>query len=123
MDAFGIQIENLTRPGTYLVKIRGAIDMKTAPELEHACERLLVRNDARLLFDFSNVEYINSQGLGVLLQLHKTLSDGGGGVTVAGLSERVKKVFETTGIHKIMNLYDHPQDALAQDQLFRSSKG
>jgi anti-anti-sigma factor len=119
MQTFGVQIENLPRAGSYLVKAQGSIDMKTAPELELACERLLVRGEERLLFDFTNVEYINSQGLGVLLALQKSLSAKGGGVTVAGLSERVRKVFETTGIHKVMNLYDRPKDALAQDQLFR----
>ncbi len=119
MDTFGIKVETLTRPGTYLVKPRGSIDMKTAPELEQACERLLTSGEERLLFDFAEVEYINSQGLGVLLQLQKSLSVKGGGVMVAGLSDRVKKVFETTGIHKVMNLYDRPKDALMQDQLFR----
>jgi len=119
MQAFGIQIETLPGTGNSLVKAQGSIDMKTAPELEQACERLMARGEMRFLFDFTQVEYINSQGLGVLLYLQKALTAKGGGVTVAGLSDRVRKVFETTGIHKVLNLYDRPTDALTQDQLFR----
>ena len=119
MYVFAIQIQNLPRADSFLVKAQGSIDMKTAPELEAACNRLLSKGEERLLFDFSNVEYINSQGLGVLLHLQKVLSAKGGGVTVAGLSDRVKKVFLTTGIHKILNLYEDTSEALAHDQLFR----
>jgi len=119
MNAFSVQVQNLPGIGRYRVTATGAIDMKTAPELEAACQRLLSQGDTRLLLDFSGVEYINSQGLGVILQLQKQLSVRSGGVAVAGLNERVKKVFTMTGVHKVVSLYEDAQDALDQDELFK----
>lgn len=118
MDKFSVEVRNLPGRGCYWVLTSGAVDMKTAPELEAACRRLMLRGEARLLLDFAGVDYINSQGLGVILQLQKQLGDQSGGLVVAGLQDRVKRVFTMTGVHKVIALYDNAKDALEQDELF-----
>jgi anti-sigma B factor antagonist len=119
MNGFSVQIQNLPRPDSYLVKTVGSVDMKTAQELESACEALLSKGQERLLFEFSGLDYINSQGLGVLLSLQKQLSAKGGGVVVVGMTERVKKVFITTGVRSLIRTYEDTQEALTTDKLFR----
>ena len=39
---------------------------------------------------------------------------------VCGLIDRVKKVFLTTGVNKVISLYTNVQDALANDPLFQA---
>jgi anti-anti-sigma factor len=119
MNIFSVQIQNLPQSSSFLVKTSGAVDMKSAQELEQACERLVTRGGERLLFEFSGLEYINSQGLGVLLHLQKQLTAKGGGVAVVGVNERVKKVFMATGIHKVVPMYEDAKEALASDALFK----
>jgi anti-anti-sigma factor len=119
MTNFTVQIQSLPKPDAFVCKVSGSIDMKTATELQLACNRLMVKGDERVLMDLSAVEYINSQGLGVLLQLQKQLNLRGGGVVASGLNERVKKVFLTTGVHKVVPLYDDAAAALSQDRLFQ----
>ncbi len=118
MNPFAIAVQRLPRPDSYMIKVAGSVDMKTAIELEQACNRLITTGEERLLFDLSTLEYINSQGLAVLLELQKQLSSKHGGVVVGGSTDRVKKVLMATGIYKVVTLYDNPAEALSRDELF-----
>lgn len=118
MNTLGIQVQTLPQTGSYVVNVTGSLDMKTAMDLEQKCNSLLDRREEVLVLDFSKVDYINSQGLAVLLQLQKILSPKGGGIMVTGLNDRVEKVFVTTGVHKVVALYPSVDEALAQDPLF-----
>ncbi len=118
MIPFSLQVQPLGAPGQYVIQVTGALDMKTSQELELACQPLMQKGQGKMILDFSRLEYINSQGLGVLLQLQKQLGTRGGGVVVAGLSERVRGVFETTGVHKVIGVYATAEQARRNDPLF-----
>ena len=54
-------------------------------------------------FDFTNVEYITSAGMRVLVYAQRELMKKGG-VTVTGVNEKIKKVFTVTGMHKVLKI-------------------
>ena len=56
-----------------------------------------------LVFDFTNLEYISSAGLRVLLSAHKTMMPKGG-MKVTHVNEIVQEVFEVTGFCDILNI-------------------
>ena len=82
--------------------VEGKIDTMSAPELDEAVKSNLPKCD-KMIFDFTNVEYITSAGLRVLVYAHRELMKKGG-VTVTGVNESIKKIFTVTGMYKILKI-------------------
>ena len=82
--------------------VEGKIDTVSAPELEEAVKLNLPKCD-KMIFDFTNVEYITSAGLRVLVYAQRELMKKGG-VTVTGVNESIKKIFTVTGMYKILKI-------------------
>ena len=88
--------------GSLTIALQGRLDTTTAPELEK--ELLSSLDDAtELTLDFSELDYISSAGLRVLLSAHKAMS-GKGGMKVTQANEIVKEVFEVTGFADILTV-------------------
>ena len=85
-----------------IAAIDGRIDTTTAPALEQelkdsydSCETLIL--------DFTDVEYISSAGLRVLLSAHKTMSKKSG-MKLRNVSEDIMEIFEVTGFADILTI-------------------
>ncbi|MCI2048990.1 MAG: STAS domain-containing protein [Lachnospiraceae bacterium] len=84
------------------VKVGGRLDTTTAPELDtHLASALDGVKD--LVFDFSDLEYISSAGLRVLLATVKRMNKQGT-MVVKNANEIVKEVFDVTGFMDILNV-------------------
>ena len=88
--------------GKLTICLKGRLDTITAPELEAELNKVLPAAD-ELVFDFTNLEYISSAGLRVLLSAHKTMMPKGG-MKVTHVNEIVQEVFEVTGFCDILNI-------------------
>jgi anti-anti-sigma factor len=115
---FTFEVQRADRPDTFVCKVSGSVDISTSSELEQIGIKLIQNCSERLVFDFSELTYINSQGLGALLSLHKALDKKAGGVLVIGMNDRVKRVFDITGMDTAITSYPTLADALAKDPLF-----
>ena len=88
--------------GNMTIALEGRLDTMTAPELEAELSKSL--GDAEsLTLDFTNLEYISSAGLRVLLAAHKTMVKKGG-MKVLHVNEVVQEVFEVTGFADILTI-------------------
>lgn len=65
-----------------------------------------------ILLDFSNVKFLSSQTLGVMLNLHKKITDRKGWMGVCGLKKDLHKVFKLTKLDKVFKFYDSEDQAL-----------
>ena len=89
--------------GTELtVKVEGRLDTTTAPELEGELKSSLDGVTA-LTMDFSNLEYISSAGLRVLLSAQKTMNKQGS-MEVIGVNDTIMEIFEVTGFSDILTI-------------------
>ena len=84
------------------VSVGGRLDTSTAPELEKALEGEL-ENVKELVIDLSDLEYISSAGLRVLLAAQKAMN-GHGSMTVSGANEDIMEVFEITGFSDVLTI-------------------
>ena len=92
-----------TKEGSSLiVTVEGRLDTTTAPEFEATLNASLLGVDD-LVLDFSNLEYISSAGLRVLLSTQKKMNKVGK-MTVTGVNETVNEVFEVTGFSDILTI-------------------
>ena len=76
----------------------------TAPELEEVIKNDL-NNVNTLIFDFSEVDYLSSAGLRVLLVAQKVMQKKGQ-MIVRHVNNSVKEIFEITGFNNVLNIED-----------------
>ena len=89
--------------GTTLeIALEGRLDTMTAPELEAELKESMNGAES-LVLDFSELEYISSAGLRVLLSAHKAMS-AKSGMKVTNVNEIVREVFEVTGFADILTI-------------------
>ena len=94
-----------TLNGTELViALDGRLDTSTASDLQDAFKSITEEFDV-LIIDFTNLEYISSAGLRVLLYANKRLTlDGKKPIIIRNANEIVKEVFEVTGFEAILTI-------------------
>lgn len=82
--------------------LAGRLDTVTAPGLEQELNASLDAIDS-LTLDFSNLNYISSAGLRVLLKAQKLMKEKGS-MKVIGVNETIMEVFEITGFTDILTI-------------------
>lgn len=84
------------------VKLEGRLDTTTSPELESELGKSL-DGIKELTFDFTDLEYLSSAGLRVLLNTQKTMNQQGE-MKLTGVNDTVKEIFEVTGFSDILTV-------------------
>ncbi len=85
-----------------ILNIIGRLDTQTAPELEKMLEEL-GEDCKELILDMTELEYISSAGLRVILKAQK-LMNSKGSMKLTGVNESVMEVFEITGFLDILTV-------------------
>jgi anti-sigma B factor antagonist len=88
----------MMEPGT--VRLSGRLD---AAEAERVGDELLaIRSSVRL--DCSELDYISSAGIGVLIELFKRLQASGQTMTLVNLLPRVRNIFRYAGLDRLLTI-------------------
>lgn len=83
------------------LEITGRLDTTTAPNLEAVINEL--SDDTKeLVFDMSEVEYISSAGIRVLLGAYKKMNSNEGIMRIEKPNDMVLEVFEMTGLSQML---------------------
>ena len=96
-----------------VVEITGSIDGITAGAALTALGDEVRKGNARLVTDFTGVEYISSAGLRALLATLKDARQQGGDLRLAAIRPDVKKVLELSGFMSILKSYPDVAAAVA----------
>ena len=98
--------------GVAIVAVSGVVDMLTSPQLESAIDRALAQNPTGIVIDFTDVEFLASAGMGVLVAAHdKAGSDVAFSVVAEGPA--TSRPLKLVGIAEIVSLYPSLDEALA----------
>jgi len=84
----------------------GEIDVFTAPDLDEEIARLVSEGRSTLVVDLSQVTFLDSTGLGVLVKGLKATREAGGGLRLVVTTDRIRKIFDITGLDAAMPLFD-----------------
>ena len=88
-----IQVENEGR-----VRLKGRLDAASAPKAREALRPL----KGPMSLDMSDLEYISSAGIGVVVETYKRLHGEGAGFRVLNLSPGVRAVFRYAGLEQML---------------------
>ncbi|GLC28658.1 anti-sigma F factor antagonist [Clostridium omnivorum] len=99
---------------TLIVYLMGELDHHSAEEVRTKIDDRLDRSGiTKLIMDFTNVTFMDSSGIGVVIGRFKKLSLKKGEVCIANVNSSVKRVFELSGMFKIIKLYENLEQALS----------
>ncbi len=89
---------------TYTGILKGRLDTASSNQFSRDMQPLMENADKHILLDCSELEFISSSGLRLMLILRKQTIANGGDVTITGASDEVKKVFTITGFYSLFNM-------------------
>ena len=82
--------------------VEGRLDTQTAPQLEAEVDAVLPGIED-LTFDMTNLEYVSSAGLRVILKAQKAMN-AQGAMKLTGVNESIMEVFDITGFLDILTI-------------------
>ena len=82
--------------------VSGRLDTQTAPELENELDAILP-DLKELTFDMTNLEYVSSAGLRVILKAQKAMN-AQGSMKLTGVNDSIMEVFDITGFLDILTI-------------------
>lgn len=87
-----------------LVTLSGSIYVEEAAAIRENLISYIDRGNKTFVIDLSDVDYIDSSGLGVLVAIQKRALQNGGSVIIRGLKGLVKDLFELTRLTKVFEI-------------------
>ena len=106
-------------PDIVVLEMSGRIAMGSdSQRIEWGLAELLKENHKKVIFDLTDVIYLDSSGVGILMMCHAKLKKAGGALHIAGAQGMVEEVLEITSVNKIVKLYPTAPEAA---QAFQSA--
>ncbi|HLX89245.1 MAG TPA: STAS domain-containing protein [Acidimicrobiales bacterium] len=99
--------------GVPVLTVRGEVDVSTAPELRERLLLLAERGRTTAVVDLSEVSFVDSTALGVLVSGVKRLRSAGGDLTLVVTQPHISKVFEITGLTDVFRIFPTLDQAVA----------
>jgi anti-sigma B factor antagonist len=99
-------------PGdSYVVRLCGELDLYTAPQLENELETLIRAGAEHVLVDLTDVPFLDSSGLAVLLGAAGRL--GRESFALTGLGRETRRVLEITGTDGVLTVIEESREVPA----------
>ena len=97
--------------GVSVFQVSGEINIGTSPDLRKQFEK---NTSKKVVVDLEKVTYVDSSGLATLVEMLKKTKSQGGSLGLAGMSEKVKSLFEITKLDKLFSIYPTRVQAVSQ---------
>jgi len=91
---------------------RGPIAQADAQEFGQQVQDLRVKTNGRMVLEFSQVAYMDSEGIEVLWDLADMQREGGKTIKMAAVPQLCRETFELTGIAGQIDLFDSAESAV-----------
>ncbi len=101
------------RGRSLLIQISKELDHHNAVTIREKADQLIDKNSVnQIIFDFSNSEFMDSSGIGVIMGRYKKIIFTGGKVAVTNVNSSIDRIFKLSGLYKIIDKYATIEEAL-----------
>lgn len=96
-----------------IMAISGEIDHRYATQIRNEADRKIVTYpDKRLIIDLSQVTFMDSSAIGVIIGRYKLVMSLGGSIAIVSSNDTLGRILEMSGIRKIIPIYATLAEAL-----------
>ncbi len=117
--AMDLDVSYLKNYDIHLIKVKGRLDSYYASQFENSLDPVLKRTK-KLILECSDVTFLSSAGIKVLLSLANVLKSKGGDLILLNLQETAKNVLRTS---KTLDLFSQTNDPKEAIRLLEGNKG
>jgi anti-sigma B factor antagonist len=108
-----VDADTAAHNGYVVVSVEGEVDVYTAPQLREQLIQLIDQGYHRVVVDLSQVEFLDSTGLGVLVGGLRRSRGRDGDLALVCTEPRIMKVFQVTGLTKVFTIAPSIEAAVA----------
>jgi len=105
-------VETLADGKVGLVALQGEIDFSVLPDVRKAIDEASVSNPLWLLIDLSEVSFIASDGLGVLIEAHRKADSDGRKLNLIHPQPHIFGLLRKTQLTKLFHVYENIDQAI-----------
>lgn len=95
-----------------VVEIDGPLESRSSPDFEGYINQLLGKKIIFILFDAKKMQYVSSEGIGLLLLLQKKIAEANGFFILFSLADETATLFGLLGFDKVFRIAESRADAL-----------
>ena len=110
-----VQVEELADGRWTVVRVAGELDIASAPALREKVIAALTEGHVHVVLDLTDVAFLDSTGLGVIVGLLKRARTLGGDLRLVCPGDGVRRVFEITALDRTLPLARTVEEALAHE--------
>jgi anti-sigma B factor antagonist len=88
----------------HIVRVGGEVNLRSSPQLRGLLMRVIAQDPGRLIVDLSKVSYMDSSGVGTLVEIKRLVEREGGRLVLAALQPRVRGVLEISQLDKFFTI-------------------
>jgi stage II sporulation protein AA (anti-sigma F factor antagonist) len=100
-----LAIELEVKNNVLCIRLAGELDHHTAEELRQRVTSKIEENKINhIILNLEKLSFMDSSGLGVILGRYKQIKSNGGEMVVCSISPAVKRLFDMSGLFKIIRL-------------------
>ncbi|MBM7646231.1 stage II sporulation protein AA (anti-sigma F factor antagonist) [Scopulibacillus daqui] len=108
-----LRIELEVKHQVLCIRLEGELDHHTAESLRNQVNDVLQKQTINhIILNLGELQFMDSSGLGVILGRYKQIASRGGEMVVCSISPAVRRLFEMSGMFKILRLEENEQNAL-----------
>jgi anti-sigma B factor antagonist len=101
MEIFEDRVNNID-----VLKLKGRLEASASKTIKDRISTLAKQNRVNLVIDMSDVDFIDSSGLGSLVSCLRSVNKSGGDIKITSLQDHVRAIFELTRLHRIFQIFD-----------------
>jgi anti-anti-sigma factor len=108
-----MDIKEEKRGKVKIVGLRGRLDANSSQGVENQLLALMNQGEDRLVLDFSELTYMSSLGLRVLMVVAKNIKQVNGKLALSGLNDHIYEIFKIARFTNIFSIYPNRDEAVA----------
>ena len=107
-----LRIDMTSHGKVLLIRIKGELDHHTSEIVRRQIDETFTEEGcAHAILNLSELSFMDSSGLGVILGRYKRINQRGGTLAVCSLTPAVHKLFELSGMFKIVPAFEREDEA------------
>ncbi|HEU5479784.1 MAG TPA: STAS domain-containing protein [Candidatus Tumulicola sp.] len=114
-DELSIDLKSEDHGETLVFRLRGSLDLATSPTLRAALGEAAEKGTKSIVVDLTQLEFLDSTGLGALIGAHRRAAERGGSVRLIVNDGPIARLLNITGLIRVLAVY-HTLDGALNDQ-------
>lgn len=108
-----LQLTTQEVDGHAVLRLKGELDIATVDDLRFDLRKARQTHGEHVILDLTELEFMDSQGLSVIVNCHKAVTAAGGSLALVAPRPIVRRTLEITGLSGRLDVFDSVEAAAA----------